>query len=100
MRAEWIPEELAQLATAYERCQRLCHARNAPQSTSETRVALVAYELRLSESDLKQFYHVRRKGAKKRWFNFEDFAKKYGVDIQWIWHGDLCGHPRLVRARS
>jgi hypothetical protein len=60
----------------------------------ETRVALVAFERAISDRQLEQFYFVNRKGAKKRWFNTPAFAKKYDVDIHWLWDGDLCGHPR------
>ena len=94
---DWTPEELA----AHLRCVRLCQARQTPQATTETRIALVAFERGLSDSELEQFYYVNRKGAKKRHFDHHAFAKKYGVSIHWIWDGALCGHPRgLTRQRT
>jgi hypothetical protein len=60
----------------------------------ETRIALVAFERGLSEHQLDQFYFINRKGGKKRHFDHEAFAKKYGIDIHWLWEGDLRGHPR------
>jgi hypothetical protein len=64
------------------------------KATTETRIALVAFERGLSDRQLEQFYFVNRKGAKKRHFDTEAFAKKYDVDIRWIWDGELCKHPR------
>ena len=84
------PEELA----LHLRCVRLCQARQAPRATTETRIALVAFERGISESEMEQFYFVRRKGTKNRHFDYHAFAKKYGVDIHWLWEGDLCAHPR------
>jgi hypothetical protein len=72
-------------------------AREAPRATTETRVAWVAYERGITDRQLEQFYYVNRKGAKQRHFNTEAFAKKYGVDTQWLWHGELIGHPRGLR---
>ena len=60
----------------------------------------VAFELGLSERQLEQFYYVDRKGAKKRFFKHEAFAEKYGINIRWIWDGDLCGHPRDMRKKT
>jgi hypothetical protein len=88
---DWTLPELAKYKAAHLRCTRLCQARNAPRATSETRVALVAFERGLSDRELEQFYYVNRKGAKKRHFDTEAFAKKYDVDIRWLWDGELCG---------
>jgi hypothetical protein len=98
---QWTPEELAEISALHLRCVRLCQARHAPPATTETRIALVAFERGISESEMEQFYFVNRKGAKKRHFNHEAFAKKYGVDIHWLWEGDLCAHPRgLTREQT
>jgi hypothetical protein len=97
MSADWTPEELAEYKAAHLRCTRLCQARNATRATTETRIALVAFERGISESEMEQFYFVNRKGAKKRHFNHEAFAKKYDVDIRWIWEGELCRHPRGLK---
>jgi hypothetical protein len=75
----------------------LSQARNAPSSTEETRVALVSQELGLSDADLEPFYFTNRKGAKKRFFNHEAFAQKYGVDVHWLWEGSLREHPRHLK---
>jgi hypothetical protein len=64
---------------------------------AETRVALVAFERGISDRQLEQFYYVNRKGSKRRHFNYEGFAKKYDVDIKWIWEGELFRHPRGLR---
>jgi hypothetical protein len=40
---------------------------------------------------------VNRKGAKTRRFDHRAFAEKYGVDIHWIFRGDLCAHPRDLK---
>ena len=95
MSADWTPEELATISAAHLGCVRLCQARQAPRATTETRIALVAFERGISDRQLEQFYYVNRKGATKRHFNHEAFAKKYDVDIRWIWEGDLCKHPRM-----
>jgi hypothetical protein len=84
---DWTPEELARVSAAHLRCVRLCQARQAPRATTETRIALVAFERGLTDRHLEQFYYVNRKGAKKRYFDHEAFAKKYGVDIHWLWDG-------------
>jgi hypothetical protein len=98
---DWTLPELAKYKAAHLRCTRLCQARNAPRATSETRVALVAFERGLSDRQLEQFYYVNRKGAKKRHFDTEAFARKYDVDIRWLWDGELCGHPRgLTRKQT
>jgi hypothetical protein len=75
----------------------LRQAKNAPPATMETRIALVAFERGISDRQLEQFYFVNRKGAKKRHFNHEAFAKAYDVDIRWIWEGELCRHPRGLK---
>jgi hypothetical protein len=101
MNADWTPEELARISAAHLRCVRLCQARQAPRATTETRIALAAFERGISDRQLEQFYFVNRKGAKKRHFDCEAFAKKYGVDIHWLWEGDLCAHPRgLTREQT
>lgn len=64
------------------------------RSTTETRIALVAFELGLSAKELEQFYFVRRSDAKKRHFNHKAFAEKYSVDLYWLWDGELFRHPR------
>jgi hypothetical protein len=92
--SDWSVEDLARISAAHHRRVRLCQARNAPRATSKTRIALVAFERGISDRELEQFYYVNRKGAKKRYFDDKAFAKKYDVDIHWIWDGDLCGHPR------
>jgi hypothetical protein len=94
---DWTPEELARISAARLRFARLSQARNETRSTSETRIALVAFERGISDRELEQFYFLNRKGAKKRHFDDEAFAKRYGIDIRWIWDGDLCKHPRGLR---
>jgi hypothetical protein len=97
---DWSVEDLARVSAARDRFARLRRGR-ASESTAETRIALVAFERGLSDRELEQFYYVNRKGAKLRHFDNEAFAKRYGVDIRWIWEGDLCKHPRgLTRQRS
>ena len=98
--SDWSVEDLARIAAARQRHVRLGQARNAPRSTSETRVALVAFERGIPDSELEQFWYVNRKGAKQRFFNHEAFAKKYGVDIHWVWDGELSRHPRGPAPRS
>jgi hypothetical protein len=93
---DWSVEDLARLEAARIRC-RLRRAERGSKSTTETRIALVAFERGLSNRELERFYYVNRKGAKKRYFDEHAFAKKYGVDIHWIWEGDLRGHPRGLR---
>jgi hypothetical protein len=97
MSADWTPEELAKYKAAHLRCVRLRQARNAPPATTETRIAFVAFERGISDHQLEQFYYVNRKGAKKRHFDHEAFAKAYDVDIRWIWEGELCKHPRGLK---
>jgi hypothetical protein len=97
----WTPAELAEYKTAHLRRTRLCQARNAPPASLERRVALVAFERGLTDRQLEQFYYVNRKGAKKRHFDTKAFAEKYGVDVHWLWDGDLCAHPRgLTRKQT
>jgi hypothetical protein len=70
-------------------------------ATTETRVALVAFERGISAKELERFYYVNRKGSKKRYFDNYAFAEKYGVSVHWLWEGDLCEHPRgLTRQRT
>jgi hypothetical protein len=90
---QWSTEALAALSETHRRFIRLRLAQGR-KATTETRVALVAFERGLSEHQLEQFYYVNRKGAKKRHFDTEAFAKKYGIDIRWIWDGDLREHTR------
>jgi hypothetical protein len=88
------------LSEEHRRLVRIRRARDC-RATTETRVALVAFELGLSDRQLEQFYCVNREGAKKRHFDREAFAKKYGIDIHWLWDGDLRGHPRgLTRKQT
>jgi len=90
---QWSAEDLAALSETRRRFIRLRLAQGC-KATTETRIALVAFERGLTDRQLEQFYYVNRKGAKKRHFNTEAFAKKYGIDIRWLWDGELCGHPR------
>ncbi len=69
----------------------------APKADSGTRVALVAHQLGLSDQDLEPFYRVRRKGASKRHFSYEEFAERYGISINWLQHGYLPEHPRNLK---
>jgi hypothetical protein len=69
----------------------------APKATDDTRVALVAHQLGLSEQDLEPFYYVRRKGASKRYFHYEKFAETYRISIDWLHHGYLPAHPRHLK---
>jgi hypothetical protein len=87
----------ALLSEEQRRLIRIRQARHhAPKATLETRVALVAFERGISDRQLEQFY-VNRKGAKKRRFDHHAFAKKYDISLDWLWEGDLCGHPRGLR---
>jgi hypothetical protein len=72
---------------------------HAPKATLETRVALVAFERGISDRQLEQFY-VSRKGARKRRFDHHAFAKKYDISLDWLWDGDLRGHPRGLRKQT
>jgi hypothetical protein len=72
-------------------------ARNAPPSTDATRIALVSFQLGLSEEDLEAFYYVRRKGSKNRHFNYARFSDEYGVSLDWLYHGYLPEHPRHLK---
>jgi hypothetical protein len=78
--------------------QRMAAARNAPASTSETRLALFIAERGITETELKPFYRARRKGAKPR-FDYQGFANKYDVDLCWLWDGDLDGLRRTEQKR-
>jgi hypothetical protein len=69
----------------------------APKATDDTRVALVAHQLGLSDQDLEQFYYVNRKGASKRHFAYSKFAEKYGISVDWLRHGYLPAHPRHLK---
>jgi hypothetical protein len=69
-------------------------ARNAPEATDDTRIALVAHQLGLSSRDLESFYYVNRKGSKKRYFDDKAFAEKYGISVDWLRDGYLPAHPR------
>ncbi len=97
---EWSAEELARLSETRIRRIRLRQAQQGPRSTTETRIALVAFERGISARELEQFYFVNRKGTKKRHFDTEAFAKKYGISIRWIWDGELCGHPRGLERKQ
>jgi hypothetical protein len=90
---QWSTEALAARSETRRRFIRLRLAQGW-KATTETRIALVAFERGLSEHQLEQFYFVNRKGAKKRHFDTQAFAKKQGIDIRWLWDGELCGHPR------
>lgn len=69
----------------------------APKATDDTRVALAAHQLGLSDQDLEPFYYVNRKGASKRHFDCEKFAEKYGISADWLRHGYLPAHPRHLK---
>jgi hypothetical protein len=75
----------------------IIQARKAPKAADDTRVALVAYQLGLSEQDLEPFYYVSRKGASKRHFHYGKFAEKYGISVDWLHHGYLPAHPRHLK---
>jgi hypothetical protein len=64
------------------------------RATTETRVALVAFERGLTERQLEQFYFVNRKGSKSAGSTTAPSPEKYDINIHWLWDGDLCGHPR------
>jgi hypothetical protein len=83
------------LSEDHKRLGRIRRARPC-KATTETRVALVAFERGISDRQLEQFYFVNRKGAKTRHFDVSAFAKKYDVHIHWLWEGDLRGHPRRM----
>jgi hypothetical protein len=84
----------ALLSEEQRRLIRIRQARHhAPKATLETLVALVAFDRGISDRQLEQFY-VSRKGAKKRRFDHHAFAKKYDISLDWLWEGDLRGHPR------
>jgi hypothetical protein len=97
---QWTPEEIGRIAATRDFHVRMRQAREAPPATTETRVAWVAYERGISDRQLEQFYFYNRKNSKTRHFNTEAFAKKYGIDIQWLWHGELSEHPRGLRKQS
>ena len=94
---DWSVEDLTRLSAARLRFARLRQAQHGSKSTTEMRIALVAFERGLSDRELEQFYYVNRKGAKKRYFDHDAFAKKYGVSVDWIRDGDLCEHPRGLK---
>jgi hypothetical protein len=84
--SEWTLEELAKLQATRLRRIRLCQARNAPPATTETRIALVAFELGLSDSKLEQFYFVNRKGAKtplRHRSLREKIWRRYPLNLGW-----------------
>ena len=98
---DWSVEDLSRVSAARLRFARLRQARQGSKSTSDSRVALVAFERGISAKELERFYYVNRKGSKTRYFDHHAFAEKYGVDIHWIWDGALCEHPRgLTRQRT
>jgi len=70
---------------------------SAPKANDDTRVALVAHQLGLSDQDLEQFFYVRRKGASTRHFHYEKFAETHGISIDWLRHGYLPSHPRQLK---
>jgi hypothetical protein len=100
MSADWTPEEFGRIQSrAPSLCSPVPSEKRAP-ATTETRIALVAFEHGISVRQLEQFYYVNRKGAKKRRFNHEAFAKAYDVDICWIWEGELCKHHRAEAPKA
>jgi hypothetical protein len=78
--------------------KRMCAARKAPKSSSETRLALFIAERGITEAELKPFYRTRRKGGKPR-FDYHAFAYKYDIDLDWLWEGDLRGLQRTEQKR-
>jgi hypothetical protein len=89
---DWSEEDLARLSVAQLRFTRLNQARQS-RSTSESRVALVAFERGISTKQLARFYYVKRKGGKTRYFDYRGFAEKYDISIDWIFAGFICEHP-------
>jgi hypothetical protein len=79
--------------------QRLAKARRAPKAEAETRVLLIANERGLTEKQLQKFYFQRRKNCKPR-FNYQLFAKKQGISLDWLFDGDPRAHPRGAVARE
>lgn len=75
----------------------ITQAWHAPKATKESRLALVAYQLGLPKADLKPFDFLRRKGSKTIHFDYDRFAEKYGISIDWLWHGYLPEHPRNLK---
>ena len=91
--SDWSVEDLARLSVAHLRFTRLRQARQS-RADPEARVALVAIERGISTQQLERFYYVKRKGAKKRYFDHRAFAEKYDISIDWIFAGFICEHPR------
>jgi hypothetical protein len=77
----------------FEYFRRMAAAKNAPKATSETRVLLIAAERGLTKKQLEKFYVQRRKDWKPL-FNYQLFAEKQGISLDWLFHGDLREHPR------
>jgi hypothetical protein len=79
--------------------QRLGNVRCAPKSSSETRVLLIANERGLTEKQLQKFYFTRRKGSKPH-FDYQLFANKQKISLDWLFDGDLTAHPRGPAPRA
>jgi hypothetical protein len=73
---DWSVEDLARLSATRLRFARLRQAQRGPKSTAETRIALVAFEHGLSDSELEQFYFVNRKGRQEAPFRRARIRKK------------------------
>lgn len=90
-----LTQEMIEIQTYH---RRMNAARNAPKSSSETRLALFIAERGITETELKAFYKSRRKGSKP-WFDYHAFAYRYDIDLDWLLDGDLRGLQRTEQHR-
>jgi hypothetical protein len=72
---------------------RIRRAENGAWATTETRVALIVSERGLTKKQLAKYWVRRRKNCKPR-FDYWAFAKAQDISTDWLFDGDLQGHPR------
>ena len=81
-----------------DRLIRIRGAHSTPKATPETRAALIAAERGLTKKQMAKYWVQRRKNCKPL-FDYWEFAKAQNISTDWLFDGDLRGHPRGTAPR-
>jgi hypothetical protein len=75
----------------FDREGRWANLRKAPKSSLETRVALIVHQRGITKRQLAKFCTLR--GGR---FDYDAFAKKHNISLDWLSLGTLDQHPRIL----
>jgi hypothetical protein len=82
------------MANQFDQEQRWAKMRKAPKPILQTRVALIVHQPGITEKQLAKFYSLRGKR-----FDYDAFAKKHNISLDWLSLGTLDLHPRIPAPR-